>query len=122
MKRIISWIIMIPFALVVIVFSAVNRDLVTLDLWPLPNEIMVPVFTMVLAVFIFGFLFGGIVAWVSAGTQRRKARNALWCAETAERELRSLKNTLHDREVELRDVKDSIDNDEKNLLTAPSKG
>ena len=122
MKRIISWIIMIPFALVVIVFSAVNRDLVTLDLWPLPNEITVPVFTMVLAVFIFGFLFGGIVAWVSAGTQRRKARNALWRAETAERELRSLKNTLHDREVELREVKDSIDNDEKNLLTAPSKG
>lgn len=122
MKRIISWIIMIPFALVVVVFSAVNRDLVTLDLWPLPNEITVPVFTMVLAVFIFGFLFGGIVAWVSAGTQRRKARNALWRAETAERELRSIKNTLHDRERELRNVKDSIDSDDKNLLTAPSKG
>lgn len=122
MKRIISWIIMIPFALVVIVFSAVNRDLVSLDLWPLPNEITVPVFTLVLAVFIFGFLFGGIVAWVSASTQRRKARNALWRAETAERELRSLKNTLHDRERELKDVKDSIESDDKNLLTSATKG
>lgn len=122
MKRIISWIIMIPFALVVIVFSAVNRDLVSLDLWPLPNEITVPVFTLVLAVFIFGFLFGGIVAWVSASTQRRKARNALWRAETAERELRSLKNTLHDRERELKDVKESIESDDKNLLTSATKG
>ena len=56
MKRFLTWLIMIPFALVVIVFSAVNRELVTLDLWPLPNEITVPVFTLVLAVFIVGFL------------------------------------------------------------------
>ncbi len=122
MKRILSWIIMIPFALLVIVFSAVNRDLITLDLWPLPNEITVPLFTLVLAVFIFGFLFGGIVAWVSAGTQRRKARNALWRAETAERELRSIKNTLHDRERELSAVKDSIENDDKNLPATVAKG
>ena len=57
MKRFLTWLIMIPFALVVIVFSAVNRELVTLDLWPLPNEITVPVFTLVLAVFIVGFLW-----------------------------------------------------------------
>ena len=113
---------MIPFALVVIVFSAVNRDLISLDLWPLPNEITVPVFTLVLAVFIFGFLFGAIVAWVSAGAQRRKARNGIWRAETAERELRSLKNTLHDRERELRDVKESIESDDKNLITSATKG
>ena len=122
MKRIISWIIMIPFALVVIVFSAVNRGLITLDLWPLPNEITVPVFTLILAVFIFGFLFGGIVAWVSAGTQRKKARNALWRAETAERELRSTKNTLLDRERELKDAKDPVESDDKKLLATVAKG
>lgn len=122
MKRILSWLIMIPFALVVIVFSAVNRDLITLDLWPLPNEITVPLFTLVLAVYIFGFLFGAIVAWVSAGAQRRKARNALWRAETAERELRSMKSTLHDRERELKDVKDSIENDDKSLSVAITNG
>ncbi len=113
---------MIPFALVVIVFSAVNRGLITLDIWPLPNEITVPVFTLVLAVFIFGFLFGGIVAWVSAGTQRKKARNALWRAETAERELRSTKNTLLDRERELKDAKDPVESDDKKLLATVAKG
>ncbi len=106
MTRILSWVIMVPFALVVIVFSAVNRDLVTLNLWPLPNEITVPVFTLVLAVFIFGFLFGAIVAWISASSQRRRARNALWRAETSERELRSLNNKLQEREQELQAVKE----------------
>ncbi len=115
MKRILSWVIMIPFALVVIVFSAVNRDLVSLDLWPFPHEITVPVFTLVLAVFIFGFLWGGAVAWASGGNLRRRARNAQWRAETAERELRSLNNKLHERERELDDARSSADDDTKKL-------
>lgn len=106
MKRILSWVVMIPFAVVVIVFSAVNRDLVTLDLWPLPHEVTVPVFTLVLAIFIFGFLWGAVVAWGSGAAQRRRARNAQWRAETAERELRSLNNKLHERERELQDTRD----------------
>lgn len=105
MTRILFWIIMIPFALVVIIFSAVNRELVTLDLWPLPHAITVPVFTLVLTIFIFGFLWGAVIAWISASSQRRRARNALWRAETSERELRSLTNKLQDRERELQDAK-----------------
>ncbi len=121
MKRIISWIIMIPFAVVVIVFSAVNRDLVTLDLWPLPHEMTVPVFTLVLAVFIFGFLWGACVAWASAGSSRRRARNAQWRAETAERELRSLNNKLQDREKELESARDGAAGKDRNL-PAPASG
>lgn len=109
MKRILSWIIMVPFALVVIVFSAVNRELITLDLWPLPHAITVPVFTLVLAVFIFGFLWGGIAAWSSASGSRRRARNAQWRAEAAERELRSLNNKLQERERELEKVQAASD-------------
>lgn len=97
MKRIISWIVMIPFALVVIVFSAVNRELVTINLWPLPHELTVPMFTLILAVFIFGFLMGGVIAWLSAGKTRVNARQLRHRAEKAERELRSLSNTLDNR-------------------------
>lgn len=113
MKRFLTWLIMIPFALVVIVFSAVNRELVSLDLWPLPHEVTVPVFTLVLAVFIFGFLWGGIVAWVSASSSRHQARNAKWRADKAERELRSLSNKLDDRERELRKVQRDDESDAK---------
>lgn len=103
MKRLVTWIVMAPFALVVIIFSASNRDLVALNLWPLPIEITVPVFTLVLAVFIFGFLMGGVVMWASAGRTRQKARDASWRAATAERELRSVSNKLHDTEEKLKD-------------------
>ena len=107
---------MIPFALVVIVFSAVNRDLVTLDLWPLPNEITVPVFTLVLAVFIY-WVFVGRHCRLGVCRQcpsARHARNALWRADTGRARIAlSLSNTLHDRERELRNVKDSIDRDDK---------
>lgn len=119
MKRILSWIIMIPFALVVIVFSAVNRELVALDLWPLPHEITVPVFTLVLAVFIFGFLWGGIAAWFSASGNRRRARNAQWRADTAERELRALNNKLHEREKELESVQSSSNETKKLPASTP---
>lgn len=119
MKRILSWIIMIPFAVVVVVFSAVNRELVTLNLWPFPHEITVPTFTLVLAVFIVGFLWGGAVAWVSAGRQRQRARNAQWRAETAERELRSLSNKLRERERELEDARMSSNGDTKKLPASP---
>ena len=100
MKRIISWIVMIPFAIVVIVFSASNLEKVTINLWPLPQEITVPMFTMILTVFIFGFLMGGIVAWLSAGKSRQAARQQRYRADKAERELRSLSNKLDNRSRE----------------------
>ena len=85
---------MIPFALIVIIFSASNLDVVTLNLWPLPQEISVPMFTLILTVFIFGFLMGGIVAWLSAGKSRVTARQQRYRADKAERELHNLSNSV----------------------------
>lgn len=121
MKRFLSYLVMVPFALVVIVFSAVNRELVTLDLWPFPHEISVPIFSLVLGVFIFGFLWGGIVAWISAGDSRRRARNAQWRADKAERDLRQLSNRLQDRERELMQVK-AREKDDANLPATTTGG
>lgn len=89
---------MIPFALIVIIFSASNLDVVTLNLWPLPQEISVPMFTLILTVFIFGFLMGGVVAWLSAGKSRATARQQRYRADKAERELHTLSNSK-DNEV-----------------------
>jgi len=119
-NRILFWIVMIPFGLAVVFFSAVNQEPVTLNMWPLPLEATVPVFTVVLAVFIFGFLLGAFVAWLSGAGSRRRARNAQWRAETAERELRSLNNKLQDRERELDDARTKSDDDK--TLPAPTAG
>ncbi len=91
MTRVLSWIVMVPFAIAVVVFSAVNTGLVTLDLWPLPIQLDLPIFTLVLAVFVVGFLWGGLVAWLSAGKARMNARRATSKAEQAERELQYAK-------------------------------
>ena len=106
MKTLLTWIVMVPFAIVVIVFSAVNLDMVMLDLWPFAAEVTVPLYALVLVVFIVGFVFGGLVAWLSGSEQRRRARNSSWRAATAERELRSVSNKLHERERDLAHVRD----------------
>ena len=71
--RLLSWIILLPVALAAVAFSVVNREPVALDLWPLPFTVETPVFLIVLICIFAGFVWGGMVAWVSAMRGRRGA-------------------------------------------------
>ena len=71
--RLLSWIILLPVALAAVAFSVVNREPVALDLWPLPFTVETPVFLIVLISIFAGFVWGGMVAWVSAMRGRRGA-------------------------------------------------
>lgn len=86
MKKIIFWIIAIPVALAIIVFAVNNGALVGLDTWPLPYTPRVPVFAIGLIGLFVGFLFGGIVAWLSAGKTRQRSRNLYRRLESDQRE------------------------------------
>jgi uncharacterized integral membrane protein len=70
------WIVTLPIALLVILFALMNRQEVTLSLWPLPWDIGAPLFLFTLGAIVFGFLLGSLVVWVSHGTARRKLRSA----------------------------------------------
>lgn len=70
------WIITLPVALLVILFALMNRQEVTLSLWPLPWDIAAPLFLFTLGAIVFGFLFGALAAWVSGGHTRQKLRAA----------------------------------------------
>lgn len=72
--RILAWLIGIPVAILAIVFAVVNRQLVTVDLWPLPWTVSLPLFLMVLGAMGLGLAFGGAVVWISAGAARKRAR------------------------------------------------
>ncbi len=87
-----SWIIMIPTAIAVIVFAAFNRGGVSVDFWPFPYAITVPLFSAVLASLLVGFGLGGLVAWVSAGRYRRQSRILARQLTTAERDLLILRD------------------------------
>lgn len=107
MKRILSWLAMSVVGVVVVVFAISNRNLVTLDFWPLPFLQDVPVYIPVLIAGFLGFLFGGSIAWFSAGGTRRKARKANRRASSLEKDLTILQGKI-----------DELDNKRKQVGTA----
>ena len=88
MSKLFFWIFAVPLAVLIIIFSVNNRSDVALDLWPLDVVTApLPVFSVVLANLLAGFLMGGIIAWMSGGETRRRARRMTRRAEAAERAL-----------------------------------
>jgi len=98
--KLVSWIIMLPLALAAIAFAVTNRGAVELDLWPLPFTVQLPVFAVAFLSLFVGFVFGGFVAWMSAGKARRRARAKAREAEAARRELDMLREKLAKMEAE----------------------
>ncbi|MBC8338862.1 MAG: DUF1049 domain-containing protein [Alphaproteobacteria bacterium] len=95
MFKVLYWIVVLPLAVAIIVFSVNNRSEVTLDLWPLGVVTApVPVFAVVLASILAGFLAGGFVAWNSAGRSRRRARAEARRADLAERDLKTAQERI----------------------------
>lgn len=86
-SKLIAWLIAIPLAVVVAFFAIANRQSVTIDLWPLPFAMTLPLFIVLLGTVIFGFLIGACVHWIIAGRLRLRASRAQRRAEIAEQEL-----------------------------------
>lgn len=101
MSKVLFWIVMMPLAAAVVVFSVNNRSDVVLDLWPLDMVTQpLPVFSVVLAGFFAGFLMGGLVAWISGGKARRRARREGQRADRLERELKDVEDRLERPQTE----------------------
>ncbi len=99
MRRL-SWIILLPLAAAVIAFSVANRSPMVLDLWPLPFTVELPVYGVVLASAAAGFVIGGVVAWLSTGGVRRRARDRGFEAQRAQRELRRMQDKMAGMEAD----------------------
>lgn len=87
----IAWIVTIPVAALVVLFALMNRQQVTLSLWPLPWDISAPVFLFTLGAVVFGFLFGAIVTFFSGGHTRQKLREARRALAESQDEVARLK-------------------------------
>jgi len=75
MKRLFFWIVLVPLAGLLVVFAVTNRQGITLDLWPLPFQVDLPLYLALLGTLILGFVVGVVVASVSAaGRRARRAR------------------------------------------------
>ena len=80
-----SWLVTFPVTVVVVVFAVANRADVTVQFWPLPWSIELPVWLLVL-----GSLLGGLVAWLAAAPRRRRARQTAERARELARQLAEL--------------------------------
>ena len=85
---------MIPLGLIVVVFTISNRGLASIDLWPLPISFQTPLFSIAMAGVFSGFLFGAVVAWVSAGRTRSRNRQLMRRLENSVRDQAYLKEQL----------------------------
>jgi uncharacterized integral membrane protein len=79
LRKIVTALILIPVALLIVVFAVANRSAVTISLDPFVGEppmfsVAVPLFLLTLVVLILGVIVGGISAWMRQSRWRRRSR------------------------------------------------
>ena len=86
-----AWILTLPIIAIVTVFAVMNRQPVTLDLWPLPWEFATPLFLLTLGLILFGFVLGVAVMWFTGAKQRRQHRSVKRDLDNTRSDLHTLK-------------------------------
>lgn len=92
--RAVYWVVILVIAAVLGLFAASNRDPVSLGLWPLPFLVGVPLYLVVFAAVIIGFLTGIFAAWIAGGRRRRALRQCRRRSEALARELAATQSQL----------------------------
>lgn len=89
--RYFSRLVFIPVAVIVVIFAVMNRGSVTVSLWPLPYDIVIPLFVAVLGAAAAGALLGGGVVWFGIVKWRFRARAGARRTKALERELAAVR-------------------------------
>jgi len=90
MRRL-SILVTLPITLLILVFAVANRAPLALSLWPFPWRLELPGYLVILGSLLVGFAAGALVAWLSAGRQRRQSRRHAAEARRLADELAQLK-------------------------------
>lgn len=72
--KLVSWVFMALLGLAIIILSIGNKADVTFSFYPLPFEMDVPLFALILAGGFLGVLLGSFKTWVNDGKARRENR------------------------------------------------
>jgi uncharacterized integral membrane protein len=99
LRKIVTWIIIIPLAAVFIAFAVANRQAATVSFDPFSSTspayaATLPLFAVIFAALILGVLIGGVATWFGQSKWRRSARKR-------DAELRTLQ-----QEIDLRNARD----------------
>ncbi len=85
--RLIGWIVIGLVGIVFIVFATHNYHAATVNLWPAPLMLSLPVYGLAFGGIALGFLGGALVAWLAGGKGRRKTREIRRTARQLERQV-----------------------------------
>jgi uncharacterized integral membrane protein len=70
--RLIRWFLIALATILVTLFAVANRHAVVV--WPLPDDVPVPLAIVIVATLVLGFLAGELAAWIGGRRWRREAR------------------------------------------------
>lgn len=78
-KRLTTFLIMLPLAVLLILFGVANRELVQVSLDPVTTDtplyaLQMPLFVALFAALMLGVLIGGVAVWFTQGSHRKQAR------------------------------------------------
>lgn len=92
MRRLLTWLLVLPALLAVVVFALNNKVPIALDLWPSGYVVEMPAFLALFIALGLGVVLGGLVAWLGQGRVRAKLREEAYEGEVARRELKAEKD------------------------------
>ena len=90
------WIVVLPVLVLAAFFAIANRESVTISLWPVLDEIRLPLFLAMALALYLGFVLGALVAWWSGRKTRRRAHEAEKRANALAADKRDLEGQLMD--------------------------
>src|SRR5487761_1430329 len=93
--RLVYWIAILGVAIILGVFAVSNREAASLALWPLPFVVELPLYLMVFAAVLAGFLVGLLTAWVGGARPRGELRRCRRRNEAFARELAAPQSPLN---------------------------
>jgi len=91
--KILSRVLFLLFVLLGVLIAVSNSQPVELALWPLPHQIVMPVYLLVAALLLLGVLAGLALGWWGGRHHRRRAREASADAARLGREMQRLRET-----------------------------
>jgi len=80
-------------AIFIVLFAVSNRAQVTVQVWPLPYQVSMGLYAVILWAVLIGFIAGLIVAWILGAARRREMREVRRRIKDLEQSLTTLKCT-----------------------------